>query len=302
MTSRPRGVLLAAAVAIVACSCGGKSGDASAWVWPNGDLSSTRSVAGSSITASLGRKASRRLAFPRSRERRRLRASLVDPAHAGRGRVRAGHVIERLRARPRHRPQALGTAKAGAERRSQRARARRRPALRGQRHLGLRSRPRRRARALEHAARQPDGAVRQHRAGRRSRPGVREHRRASTRRPRSDLRARRSHGQAALAVRHDQGAVAEPEGGRWRRLAAPQRRRQRPHLCGHRQPRPRGAGRRGTRTAAGTAGRRSTPTRSSSSTAPPASSSGTTRCCRTTSGTTTSSSRRSSQPWRDGIL
>src|SRR3954467_914895 len=56
MTSRPLGVLLAAAVAIVACSCGGKSGDTSAWVWPNGDLASTRSITGSSITAtSVGR-------------------------------------------------------------------------------------------------------------------------------------------------------------------------------------------------------------------------------------------------------
>ena len=48
--------------------------------------------------------------------------------------------------------------------------------------------------AVEHAAREPDGAIRQHRAGRRSRPGLREHRRASARRPGSDLRARRETG------------------------------------------------------------------------------------------------------------
>ncbi len=53
------------------------------------------------------------------------------------------------------------------------------------------------------------------------------------------------------------------------------------------------------RTAAGTAARRSTPTRSSSSTAPAVISSGTTRCFRTTSGTTTFSSHPSSQRWRD---
>ena len=37
-----------------------------------------------------------------------------------------------------------------------------------------------------------------------------EHGRVAARWPRGDLRARRDHGKAALAVRHDQGAVAKP--------------------------------------------------------------------------------------------
>ena len=168
-----------------------------------------------------------------------------------------------------------------------------------QRHVGVRARRLRRPPALEHAAREPDGAVRQHHAGRRSRPGLREHRRAPARWPGSDLRARRGHGKAALAVRHDQGAMAEPDGRRRRRLGAAERRRGADVSTRASPTRPRGAARGGSRTAAGTAGRRSTPTRSSSSTAPAGISSGTTRCFRTTSGTTTSSSRPSSQRWRD---
>ena len=196
-------------------------------------------------------------------------------------------------------PQAVGATQAGAERRSQRPRARRRSALRGQRHVGVRARRLRRPPALEHAAREPDGAVRQHRAGRRSRPGLREHRRAAARWPWCDLRARRDHGKAALAVRHDQGAVAEPDGRRRRRLGAAERRRERARLRGHREPGALGR-------IAAVPERRLVPRpdalhrlarrpRRRQRRAP----SGTTRCSRTTSGTTTSSSRRSSPRWRD---
>ena len=72
----------------------------SSWVSPNGDLSSTRSNAESAITAkSVGRL---RVAwrFRVRGKRRRLRAPLVDAAHAGRRRLRAGHLLERLRHRP----------------------------------------------------------------------------------------------------------------------------------------------------------------------------------------------------------
>ena len=65
-----------------------------------------------------------------------------------------------------------------------------------------------------------------------------EHRRASARWPRGDLRARRGHGKAALEVRHDQGALAEPDRRRRRRLGAAERRCGRAGLRGHRQPGP----------------------------------------------------------------
>jgi outer membrane protein assembly factor BamB len=48
--------VLVAVLVVLVCSCGGDAGDAPSWVWPNGDLSSTRSTAGSAITAtSVGR-------------------------------------------------------------------------------------------------------------------------------------------------------------------------------------------------------------------------------------------------------
>ena len=54
--SRAGGALLAAAVVVLVCSCGGTSAESPSWVWPNGDSASTRSSAGSAITAaSVGR-------------------------------------------------------------------------------------------------------------------------------------------------------------------------------------------------------------------------------------------------------
>ena len=191
-----------------------------------------------------------------------------------------------------HGPQAVGAAQAGAERRPQRPRARRRhgstaPATRRcsrstpptAASSGARSLVSRTEQFVNIAPVVDRGRVYVSTVG--FPPGGRGR----------DLRARRGDGKAALAVRHDQGAVAEPRGRRRRCLGAAERRSGRSCLRGHREPGALGR-------VAAVPERRLVPRADAlhrlarrPGRRHAGSSSGTTRCSRTTSGTTTSSSR-----------
>ena len=248
----------------------------------------------------VGRAAPRRLAVPRARKRWGLRPPLVDAAHAGRRRLRAGHLLERLRHRPSDRSQAVGAPQAGAERRSQRPRARRRPALRAPATLGVRARRLRRPPALEHAAREPDGAVRQHHAASsiaaastRAPSGFRP---VAAERSTRSTRQRESSSGGSTRSRSPGGTRSAGGGGAWEPLSVDASGRV---YAGIANPAPWGGSRRLPERrlvprpdALHRLARR--PRRRAA-----AISSGTTRCFRTTSGTTTSSSRPSSRRWRD---
>ena len=218
------------------------------------------------------------LALPPPRTRRGLRCDHLEPGHPRQRGVRAGLHVECLRTRRSNRRAALEGQHQGTERRPERRLGLRLAALRRNRHDGLRARRGERQAPLVAATRRPARAVHRDRAGRRPRPGVRQHPGLPAGRPRQAVRAVGRDGQGRLALPDDQAAVvASSVERRRRRLESDERRRATATCTQGSRTRARGVGRGHTRTAACSPGVRCTPIRSSCSTERRAVFSGTTR-------------------------
>ena len=187
------------------------------WPLPAADLEGTR--AGSRVDRRGQRvEAPRPLAVPPHREAELLRNLRLDTRRRRRHGLRPGSPQQRLRPRPRDGQAALVEDLLRAERRAERARGRGRAASTA-RPTATRSRSTLRP-AAQLWTSPSDGAhraVRRHRAGAVAGLRLRQHDRLPARRPRRDVRPRRSDRKGPLALRHDQGAVALSARGRRRR-------------------------------------------------------------------------------------